>query len=110
MKNQRLTFHVTAYASNGIDNGVNLGTAVDLTSGAVIEHVLSVYDRTSGVDLAVFPYNEARCPAVHDEGSLYPMFTYRSGRESMLNREQLKDLLQAYVDGEAEQKKVAETV
>jgi hypothetical protein len=89
-------FHITAYS-----HGVLLGTAIAATPRAFISQMLAVHDRALAVDLTVYPYEANHAHMRTDDGRLYPLFVYRSGRESMLSHAQLEELLAAYATGRA---------
>jgi hypothetical protein len=89
-------FHITAFC-----NGVALGTSLVHNQKGFVSHLLAVHDRTLNIELTVYPYDAAGRHLVCSCGQLYPIFTYRFGRESMLSREQLEALLTVYAQGRA---------
>lgn len=89
-------FHVTAYS-----NGILLGTAVQVSAEAFVNHMLAVHDRTSNIEVTVYPYNTQHAHMCDGDGRLYPLFVYRAGRESMLTHAQFEEMLIAYAEGKA---------
>lgn len=95
-------FHVTAYS-----NGVLLGTAIATSDHAFVSHMLAVHDKTSGIDMTVYPYGVQHTHMRADDGRLYPLFVYRSGRESLLTHAQLKEMLIVYAAGQVDARLLA---
>jgi len=90
-------FHVTAFS-----NGVLLGTAIAASAHAFVNHMLAVHDKTSNVEMTVYPYSTQHTHMRGEDGHLYPLFVYRSGRESMLTHAQLEEMLIEYAEGKAQ--------
>ena len=87
-------FHVVSYC-----NGVLVGTSVSTSADCFIRHLMAIHDKTTNVEMTVYPYD---CQGHHlrvQGGQLYPLFLYRSAVEAKLSRDEFYVRVHDYAYG-----------